>query len=919
LEDWESVMAATLSFNQIRAEVAALGRKKAVERPVGIRAPGQWLGEPVQSEGDTAYLIRQCDSPLAMRLALREKAPTDKPHAVKVIVTNLDDDEISGDIFARLHRQRFFSIDRWSLVQQQFAADSIDPQLVQHDWLADAVVEYLGGRRPVAVKSGCLSADTLWRELLIASIGLTADVPDLPAVLRWSLEGANIRRYRDLPEHLRTATREWVCRRAGAATDFVFAAAEHAEAPDAVPLALAAGVLVAPETRGKADRSLGMLEAAHLARRRWPAELLARVAGEAASLVRAGMADPAEQRRILTRAEELLRDLDATEFAQASPLLPLGLTQRLGTFAAAVRDFASGGGTDLGVVVTAADLVRSHDQTHARPSEQDRLAMAMRLARWLAWRRASAVEPQSLAEAANDYLETGSFVDWARDTIGRVAETRELSDAVATLQAAATQEQENLAEAFARLLQNTIAAGSLSDGLVGIENLLDELIVPLARQMPVLLVVLDGMSAAVCRELVDALTTDLPWRPIVEQGRATVRPVLATIPSETRYSRASLLAGKLVTGGIDEATAFAAHPGLAGVSAANRPPLLYAKGDIKGNDLPTNVRDEIASPSRRVVGVIVNAVDDHLGKADQLTVRWTLESLELLRALLYEARTAGRAVVLTSDHGHVLDRGSKARVSSDGGARWRPAGSGPPAADELAFRGARVLIPGGELVTTWSEGVRYIATANRGYHGGVNPQEMVVPVAVLIPADEPTEPAGWQAAPEATPPWWDEIGDPAPHAAAPTAEPKTPEPRPTPSGLLFDKNREEPPPARSRPAAATAPAPAPAPEWIDQLFLTEVFTAQRKLVSRGYSGDELFKRLLAELDSRGGRMTRPALSRALSYPPFRLGGLLSQAQRLFNVDGYPVVTVDDESDTIVFARRTLLVQFGLSEAGEGAA
>jgi hypothetical protein len=908
-------MAATLSFNQIKAEVTALGRKKQVERPIGIRAPGRWIGDSIQTDGEAGYLIRQCDSPLAMRLALREAPPPELARVVKVIITNLPDAEISRDIFARLHRQRLFSIDRWSLVQQQFAADSIDPQLVQHDWLADAAIEYLGSRRPVAAKSGCLGADTLWRELLNATIGLTVDVPDVQSLLRWSLDAGNVRRYRELPEQLRDAMKDWVCRRAGTAADFIFAVAERSDRPDAVPLALSAGVLVAPEIEGRSERSLGMLEATHLARRRWSADVFKRVSGEAASLVRAGLADPAEQRRILARAEELLQDLDATTFAHASPILPLGLTQRLGGFATAIREFTSGAGTNLEAVSRAAALVRCHDQTHSRTSEQERLTMAMRLARWLAWRRSSPTQPQSLAEAAADYLATGSFVDWARDTIGRVAESRELSDAVATLQAAATKEQEQQAETFGRLLQNTVSTGVYSDKLLRIEQVLEEVVVPLARQRPVLLVVLDGMSAAVCRELVDALTAEQLWRPIVEEGRMALRPVLATIPSETQYSRASLLAGRLVTGGVDEAAAFAAHSGLVSASTANRPPRLYAKGDIPGNTLPAAVRDEIASPNRRVVGVIVNAVDDHLGKADQLTVRWTLESLELLRALLYEARTGGRAVVLTSDHGHVLDRGSTARVSSDGGARWRPSGGGPAASDELSFCGNRVLVPGGELVTTWSEGVRYIATANRGYHGGVNPQEMVVPVAVLIPSEDKTEPDGWQAAPEATPLWWDEssMHEPSPASAVP---PAVVQPTTLPAGALFDKHRDESvKPPSPQPVSDTATSTVVVPSWLDQLFTTPDFAAQRKLLARAYAGDELFKQLLAQLDARGGRMTKPALARALAYPPFRMAGLLTQAQRLFNVDGYPVITVDMESDTVSFERRTLLVQFGISDTG----
>jgi len=255
-----------------------------------------------------------------------------------------------------------------------------------------------------------------------------------------------------------------------------------------------------------------------------------------------------------------------------------------------------------------------------------------------------------------------------------------------------------------------------------------------------------------------------------------------------------------------------------------------------------------------------------------------------------------------------------ARVNSDGGARWRPASGAAPAPDELAFRGDRVLVPGGELITSWSERVRYIATANRGYHGGVNPQEMVVPIAVLIPAEESSEPAGWQPEPEVTPVWWDEGSDSDVVVQAPPA-PTATEPVPKPAGMLFDKNRDEPPPSRSRPVPPQAAEPdeAQIPDWLEQVFTTEVFDAQRRLVSRAYSGDDLFKRLLAQLDARGGRMTMPALARALSYPPFRMSGLLSQAQRVFNVDGYPVITVDIDSDTVSFTRQTLLVQFGISD------
>ena len=903
-------MPASLSFNQIKAEVAALDRKRTVESPVGIRAGSRWLGEPRQADGDTRYLIQQCDSPLAMRRALRQPSESEGKRVLRVIVTSLPDAEISGDIFSRLHRQRLFSIDRWSLVQQMFAAEAIDPQLAEHDWLADAAIEVLAGRSLAAVKSGCLGADTLWRELLAAAIGLTVDLPDLQSLLRWSLDAANVRRFRALPEQLREAMQEWIASRAGDATQFVFAVVSRTDEPVAVPLALVAGVLTSAEAAGRAERFLALLEERHLSRRAWPTELLSRVGREAASLVRVGFPEAVAKQRVLLRSEALLADLGAEPLAHSSELFPSALEQRLADFAAAITTFTAAEDASIEPVVDAADRVKSHDLMQAGGSDSERLEMALRLVRWLAWRRGNRAEPQSLGEAATASLAVGSFVDWARDTIGSVAQSRALSAAVAALHTRVTEEQEADAEAFGKLLHNAVTTDSYSAPVLGVEEVLDAVVAPLARERPVLLIVLDGMSVAVCRELVASLMVTNEWRPLVQEGLADWRPVLATIPSETHVSRASLLAGTLTSGG-DEAANFAGHSGLLAVSNPRKPPVLYAKSDLGSKELPDPIRDEIATDGRRVVAVIINAVDDHLAKADQLSVRWTPKTIPLLSALLAEARAGKRAVVLTSDHGHVLERGTQARrVNTGGGSRWRPVDDSELAADERVFQGRRVLAPGGQLVTTWSERVRYMAPTSRGYHGGVNPQEMLVPLAVLVPTADTTEPPGWQAAPEATPAWWDESGLPFAPPRAP-AEPPAP-PAAPPKGMLFDpeelREPAEPRPAETPEADADGGA---MPAWIDQLFASDVFASQRRLTTRGHTDEDVHRRLLAALDQRGGRMTKPALARAINYPPFRMNGLLSQTRRLFNVDGYPVVTVDTESDTVILEKQTLLVQFGL--------
>jgi hypothetical protein len=908
-------MSQSISFNQIKAKVAALRHKKPVEKPVGIRSAGRWLGEPVQTDGDTTYSIWQCDSPLALRLALRGSAPAGDAPTVQVVVTNLDDSVISPDIFARLHKQRFVTIDRWSLVQQLFAAESIDPRLVKHDWLAEAVVEYLSGKRTTAAKSGFLDAETLWRELLTATIGLAADVPDLSALLRWSLDGARVRRFRQLPEQLRHGVEQWLKVRAGAAADFVFAVASQTDKPDAVPLALAAGVLVDEKARGKSDRAIGKLEGSWLAGRRISIDDLVRVEGEAAALLRAHIKDPVEHRRITGRAEELLHDVDGTAFAHLSPILPLGYTQRLAAFAAAARQFADGTSIDITAVDQAAENVSRHDQAHLNCVDAERLAMAMRLVRWLQTVRTRTSSPGSFAEAAHTYLAEGSYVDWARASAGRVAASRELSEAIATVHAAATREQEQRARDFAVLLENSVSTGVFSADVLLIEQVLDEVVVSLARTMPVLLVVLDGMSAAVCRELVEHLTKHKrEWLEIVAQGRTTLPPAVATIPCETKYSRASLLSGRLTADSPDEKTAFAAHAGLNALCPGGRKPVLYTKSDLSGSTLSDVVRDEVASPQRRVVGAIVNAVDDHLAKADQIEVRWNLDTVQILGAILHEAASAGRAVILTSDHGHILENGTTARVS-EGGERWRPLGGPAAASDEITIRGTRVLSPDGAIVTSWSETVRYIAATKRGYHGGLNPQEMVVPISVLVPSGAP-EPSGWQPKPEATPTWWDSAVEPVPQDAVTQAS------TPKPAGMLFDIHGDESPRVAQAASSDGGDGRVPGgdmaiPAWTNRVFETDVFATQKKLVPRGYPGDDVLKRLLANLDTRGGKLTAPALARTMGYATVRLPGLLSVAQRLFNVDGYPVITVDVQSDTVQLEKKLLLVQFGLDGGGAG--
>jgi hypothetical protein len=55
---------------------------------------------------------------------------------------------------------------------------------------------------------------------------------------------------------------------------------------------------------------------------------------------------------------------------------------------------------------------------------------------------------------------------------------------------------------------------------------------------------------------------------------------------------------------------------------------------------------------------------------------------------------------------------------------------------------------------------------------------------------------------------------------------------------------------------------------------------------------------------------KPALAQRLDLPQFRIDGFLSSFERVLNVDGYPVVSVDD-SETVRLDIDLLKKQFGL--------
>jgi hypothetical protein len=888
------------TFNQIRAKVLAVRRKVPDARFFGIRSPGRYAAERVRHDGADVYRIEQCDSSLAARIALLDEEPG---VTATVLVTSLSDQDIGDDVLLRLAKRQFHEINPWEIVKELFQAQTIDPRLRAHNWIAERLLDLAPATGLPQTPGGYLDAEVIWPLLLGRMIGLDGERPDLPLLLRWSCIVENVLRFRRLPEEHRRAVEEWLVGSIGPAATSVLQCAGATDQPDALPVGLVLGIVHHPQANGRLDRAAGRLERFLGGATPEPA-LVERWHAAATEAVRLLDSDARTRNLLVHRAEEILREVQAEEFAHLSDVLPRGFDQRLARLGSLLGPTAEGAPSKAIELAEARDAVRRHDQARREPRRLERIEMALRLARWLE-AATSTVIPRSLGEAACDYMAQGSFVDWARSVLRAGDPVRELSEGYARLVERVATRRGEQNRCFAELVRDQTTAAGHSKDLVPVERILDEVVAPLAALAPVLVILLDGMSPAVSRELLADLAR-LDWVSLGPEGHP-VRPGLAVIPCVTEVSRASLFCGRLCAGTADnEAAGFAGHVALRSHCRSGSPPVLFHKVALQeaaDTSLAANVREAIASPQKRIVGVVINAVDDHLLKGEQLDLRWTRDEIKVLPSLLYEARSARRVVVLLSDHGHLLDHRTEASPG-EGGERWR-ADNGVVREGELNVQGPRVLLAEGHrLIAPWTERLRYGARKN-GYHGGLTPQEMVIPITVLAAGD--IHLAGWAETPDPTPDWWEDISVPKP---LPPPLPPVKIPPRKPPETLWDFAESESAPA---PAASTPLAPPKQPDWVAVLLASPLFGEQKRLGGRTVPADEVFGKLLAGLDGAGGKMTAMALARRLGIPLFRMRGLLAVVQRVLNVDGYAVLGRDESSDTIELNRDLLLRQFDLLE------
>lgn len=888
------------------AELAARGGDPP--RIVAVEASPRWSGQELLDTDIGPVRVAPCVSPLAVRAALIDHR--DRDGETLLVLTDLDESALGEEVLGRVWKGRLVRPSSWESLRQLAKVDRLDPQLAGERWLVDLLVEVAPTRGYPAATSGVLSLDAAWRLAYRHALHLEADRPQLSDLLAWAQTDSARDAVARLADSSRAAVATHLATAVHPAARHLVALAAEGRGGDAIPLGLVVDVLWRDPTdlqlgyqRGKFESELGHGKLDDAAAGAW--------GRAAAAATRAAVGDRDDHGSDVViwtgRAEQLLDGLDALDETAASDVLPTGFEHRLeqaGYALAALVTSLEPEKLDAAEACLAA--VCEHLSAAAHRHRVTALRSATRLARRLVTPPADAGE--DLAALARTYERDGGWVDDARHTLE--AETvAPLADAYGRLLDAVDTQRVARDRRFAAALAAWSTLAPDPDGqLLAIEQLLDRVLAPIAQSTPVLLLIVDGMSHAASHPLL----TDLGqrgWRRHVP-ATAPLPPVIAAIPTVTVVSRASQLTGQLTVGGQDiERDGFSAHPGLVAASGS-KPPRLFHKADLGevGGQVAPAVQEALLDPDQRVVGIVVNAVDDHLAKGGQLRLADGLAGVRPLGPILAAAAEARRTVVLTSDHGHVVEQGSDYLATGQGGERWREA---DPASsdDEVLISGPRVLRGDGRIVAAATDRLRYVTDRKRGYHGGATPAEALCPLAVLVPSG--LELDGWVPALPERPLWWDQrSGDAVPD---PTTTGRTGPPRGVAAADVPKRDAKGVPVLFADPAD-TAAAPSDEdrwPEWIVVLLASPQLEHQRAMSGRASIDDGEVAELVALLAAAGGTLPAAAIAERTGTSPMRMRGKLDALKRLLNLDGYEVLEV--RSDGTVQLNLPLLgTQFGVT-------
>lgn len=937
-----------MNLRRATPQLVAQRVRKALEdnRPIEVlamRAEPAWTAGPLTVDARRVD-VRPCASPLAVRATLSEwqvgretTGPTDD---ILVLLCDLSDRELGDDVLARLSRAQVLSLDPWDAARARFGVQRVDAAFTKDDrWIAEAllnvpddVVRELGGGTTLTVE---LALTALARHLL------GADDIGVDAILKAATAADPFPGLDELDTEVRDGLLDKVAAVNGPLGALVASVLRAGHGDDLLAVGLAARTVYGDGSED-GGRAAGRLEA------RCGADAIDPPVGaalaERCEERMAGLLDVDHDRAnaVLAAASAMVAEVDAGS-AEASSLLPEGFDRRLrlavdrlaaildalGSRAGSSRSGSTALAPSFAELRDAIDLVADHRSSSGVSGRRRfaHLEMAGRLAAWLAVAPASSVDtaaPPAAAASFGDlaaaYAADGAWVDRARRRLWRGDDDGDVGDVYRRLidlvVARRREQNRRFAESLAAWTSIPSEAEAIAPkGLVPVEAVVETV---LARftDLPVLFVVLDGCGLASFGELAPQFS-GLGFREIARGGESGSTPrrlsAVAALPTVTEVSRASLIAGRIDKGNQEhERRQFEANAAIKkkGVAA-----VFFHQNRLAGpagKSLSVEVGKALGPEGPSVVGVVINTIDDNL-KRGTFTEDLELENLHSLVSLLEAARTHGRVVVISADHGHVLaqpDDGGTGTFQGGGagGERWREADR-VPADTEVLLRGPRVKLGhDAGVLAPWEDDYRYGAKAG-GYHGGATPEEVLVPLAAYLPAGM-DPPKGWDIYVDVPPLWWDLVVDGSPAGATVVAAVAKPRRKP-PKGVdesqpaMFDLPSEQE-------AAQATTVPVAEPPWVAALLASEVWQVQKKVVAgRTSMPDERVRAVLTAASRRGGVASYAELSAATSLAPARLSGFLAVLGRVLNVDGYSVLEVDASIQEVRLSLVTLGQQFDI--------
>ncbi|MDS1270754.1 BREX-2 system phosphatase PglZ [Lipingzhangella sp. LS1_29] len=832
---------------------------------------------------------------------------------VLVLLTTASENELGDGLLSRAAGHRIHPVEPWRLIRESFGVHRVDPRLTALGWVADALLDAMPPEGWPRQSGPILSRDAALRALATRRLGLaklhiSARDLDASSLLRWSLDHELVHGFTSLSTSERAGLEEWLGEVAGPVAIVLSALLDSGGAVDTVALGVLCASLWSMQEPG-AERAQGAVlhhispESAR--RERLTDTCMREFAQAAEQLVRTMLAstndDEARRaRQLLDRAEQLAGHFGAQPAARSSALLRSGLDARIQELGTAL-DTAVDDPTDCARLTAAVDALRSHAHITTQPELLRRAEMAQRLVQWLAVDTDPTSQVRGVGSGIASHIAYWGWVDRAVEAIWAGEERLpELQQPYQRLYEQVRTRRRAVDAAFAQQLG---AAGTGSDELLTVENVLPRIVAPAVTGHPqrsrnVLVILVDGMSAAVAAALGEEVRQD-GWEEFDPCAGTAAgesprrRAVAAALPTITRVSRTSLFAAQLTSGTQStEATAFAQHGFWKSKKAAlfHKNAVVGRPGQALGADLEETLRSETP-----VVGVVLNTVDDSLDKG-RATTPWRVDDVAQLRQLLNYARSQERAVILTSDHGHIPEHGGQLyRVDGAEGARYRTASS-PPGEGEVELAGSRVVHEDGRVVALWDPDLRYTA-AKAGYHGGAALAEVAVPLLALVPFGVDA-PAGWRALDDQSPSWWS-------LQARRSARP-TPQPEPKPRRLY----RSEPHPQQAALELDELSSPKPPASLAEQLLDTDLFAERLRGTPRRVSVDKVRAAVTALVDA-GGVLSLPRLAEHVGDRQVRAAGFAALLAQVLNVDNYPVLEVIDGGRNVRLDVELLRTQFGL--------